>query len=73
MAFSSYPAKGGIPSGNTASRPASPTIGDTFIPYVLATGVISGANYAIFNANPAVAGANQFEGKLYLYYELYNF
>lgn len=30
MAFSSYPAKGGIPSGNTASRPASPVIGDTY-------------------------------------------
>lgn len=51
----------------------NPVPGDTFIPYVLATGFISGANYAIFNANPAVAGANQFEGKLYLYYELYNF
>jgi hypothetical protein len=51
----------------------NPAIDDTFIPYVLATGVISGANYAIFNANPAVAGANQFTGKLYLYYELYNF
>jgi hypothetical protein len=30
MSFSSYPAKGGIPSGNTAARPSSPTIGDTF-------------------------------------------
>lgn len=30
MAFSSYPAKGGIPSGNTAARPSSPAIGDTY-------------------------------------------
>ncbi len=30
MAFSSYPAKGGIPSGNTAARPSGPVIGDTF-------------------------------------------
>ena len=30
MAFSSYPAKGGIPSGNTASRPSGPVIGDTY-------------------------------------------
>jgi hypothetical protein len=30
MAFSSYPAKGGIPSGNTAGRPSNPVIGDTY-------------------------------------------
>ena len=30
MAFSAYPAKGGIPSGNTAGRPGSPVIGDTY-------------------------------------------
>jgi hypothetical protein len=30
MAFSSYPAKGGVPSGNTAARPSSPVTGDTF-------------------------------------------
>jgi len=30
MAFSSYPAKGGIPSGNTAGRPSSPALGDTY-------------------------------------------
>ena len=30
MAFSSYPAKGGIPSGNTAARPSNPVIGDTY-------------------------------------------
>jgi len=30
MAFSQFPAKGGIPSGNTAARPSSPVIGDTY-------------------------------------------
>lgn len=30
MAFSQFPQKGGIPSGNTASRPSSPVIGDTY-------------------------------------------
>jgi hypothetical protein len=51
----------------------SPAANDTFIPYVISTGVLAGANFAIFNANPALAGANQFEGRFYLYYELYNF
>lgn len=36
----------------------SPDLFDSFIPYVVATGFISiGANYAIFNANPAAVGA----------------
>ena len=30
MAINSFPAKGGIPSGNTAARPSSPVIGDTY-------------------------------------------
>jgi hypothetical protein len=30
MTFQQYPFKGGIPSGNTASRPGSPVIGDTY-------------------------------------------
>jgi hypothetical protein len=30
MAISQFPSKGGIPSGNTAARPGSPVIGDTF-------------------------------------------
>jgi hypothetical protein len=48
-------------------------IDDTFIPYVLSTGALVGSNFEIFNANPGVAGAGQFTGKFYLYYELYNF
>jgi hypothetical protein len=36
----------------------SPALFDSFIPYVVATGVVpTGANYAIFNANPALVGA----------------
>jgi hypothetical protein len=36
----------------------NPAIGDTFIPYVISTGVLSvGASFAIFNANPSLAGA----------------
>jgi hypothetical protein len=30
MPFQQYPSKGGIPSGNTANRPSSPVIGDTY-------------------------------------------
>jgi hypothetical protein len=30
MAFSQFPSKGGIPSGNTAGRPSNPVIGDTY-------------------------------------------
>ena len=30
MAFQQFPQKGGIPSGNTAGRPSSPVIGDTY-------------------------------------------
>lgn len=36
----------------------SPTIDDIFIPYVISTGVTpTGAEFAIFNANPAIVGA----------------
>ena len=30
MGLSQIPSKGGVPSGNTASRPGSPVIGDTY-------------------------------------------
>jgi len=52
----------------------SQTIDDTFIPYVLSTGGgPTGISLNIYNANPAAAGLGQFKGKMYLYYELYNF
>ena len=50
-----------------------PAVLDTFIPYLLPTGVSSGSVINLYNLSPAVAGANQFTGKFYLYYETYNF
>jgi predicted transcriptional regulator len=50
----------------------SPAVDDNAIPYVLTTGAITtGLAFSIFNANPAIAGANNWDGDLYLYYELY--
>ena len=51
----------------------NPAVLDTFIPYLLPTGVSSGSVINLYNLSPAVAGANQFTGKFYLYYETYNF
>ena len=46
---------------------------DNAIPYVISNGATpNGVGFQVFNANPAVAGANNWEGKLYLYYEIYN-
>jgi hypothetical protein len=46
---------------------------DNTIPYVISNGVVTtGVGFQIYNANPAIAGANNWEGKLYLYYEIYN-
>jgi hypothetical protein len=50
----------------------SPAIDDNAIPYVLATGAVTtGLELSVFNANPAIAGANNWTGAFYLYYELY--
>ena len=51
----------------------SPAVDDSFIPYIIATGALLGQETAIFNASPAIAGANQGEGAFYVYYELYQF
>lgn len=48
----------------------SPAIDDSFIPYILATGFNDGLNIAVWNTNPAVAGANQGKGAFYIYYEI---
>jgi hypothetical protein len=46
---------------------------DNTIPYVISNGVVTtGVGFQIYNANPTIAGANNWEGKLYLYYEIYN-
>jgi hypothetical protein len=49
-----------------------PSLGDGFIPYILATGALLGQESAIFNAGPFV-GITQGEGLFYVYYELYQF
>jgi hypothetical protein len=51
----------------------SPALDDSFIPYIIATGALLGQETAIFNASPAIAGADQGEGAFYVYYELYQF
>ena len=47
------------------------TIDDNVIPYLISTGVTTGLRFDLYNANPAVAGANNWAGELYVYYELY--
>lgn len=45
---------------------------DNAIPYLLATGFVpDGLQFNLYNANGAVAGADQWKGALYVYYELY--
>ena len=50
-----------------------PAVLDTVIPYVLANGVLipNGLGVEVYNASPAVAGADQWEGAFYIYYEIY--
>lgn len=43
---------------------------DTFVPYVLATGMLDALYLTVWNANNEAAGANQGEGAFYLYYEI---
>lgn len=50
----------------------SPAVDDFAIPYILATTAPTvGLELSIFNASPVLAGANQWTGAFYLYYELY--
>lgn len=48
-------------------------IDDNTIPYLISTGFIipNGVGFNLYNANPAVASANNWTGALYVYYELY--
>jgi hypothetical protein len=47
-------------------------ISDNAIPYLLSTGFISpGLGFNLFNANPALADAQNWTGALYVYFELY--
>jgi hypothetical protein len=48
------------------------TITDNAIPHLIATGASPiGLGFNLYNANPAVAGLNNWMGALYVYYELY--
>ena len=44
---------------------------DNAIPYLIATGASAGLGFNLYNANPATAGANNWDGDLYIYFELY--
>jgi hypothetical protein len=47
------------------------TITDNAIPYLISTGVANGLEFNLYNANPTLAGVNNWTGALYVYYELY--
>ena len=47
------------------------TITDNAIPYLISTGVANGLEFNLYNANPTLAGVNNWDGALYVYYELY--
>jgi len=49
----------------------SQVITDNTIPHLISTGVSTGLGFNLYNANPAVAGVNNWDGDLYVYYELY--
>ena len=49
----------------------SQAFGDNTIPHLIATGVSAGLGFNLYNANPAVAGLNNWDGALYVYFELY--
>lgn len=45
---------------------------DSAIPYLISTGFVpDGLQFNLYNANGALAGADQWSGALYVYYELY--
>jgi hypothetical protein len=47
------------------------TITDNAIPYLISTGAVNGLDFNLYNANPTLAGVNNWDGALYVYYELY--
>jgi hypothetical protein len=50
----------------------SRTTSDNTMPYVISTGaLVNGLEFNLYNANPATAGVNNWDGDLYVYYELY--
>ena len=47
------------------------TITDNAIPHLIATGASAGLGFNLYNANPTLAGVNNWDGDLYVYFELY--
>ena len=47
------------------------TITDNAIPYLISTGAVNGLEFNLYNANDSSALANNWDGALYVYYELY--
>lgn len=47
------------------------TITDNTVPYLISSGASSGLGFNLYNANPTIAGVNNWDGALYVYYELY--
>ena len=46
---------------------------DNAIPYAISNGATpNGVGFQVYNANPAIAGVDNWEGKFYFYYEIYN-
>jgi hypothetical protein len=46
---------------------------DNAIPYAISNGATpNGIGFQLYNANPATAGVDNWEGKFYFYYEIYN-
>jgi hypothetical protein len=46
-------------------------VDDNAIPYLISTGVSNGLGFNLYNANPAVADTDNWQGSLYVYFELY--
>jgi hypothetical protein len=46
-------------------------ITDNTVPYLISSGASSGLGFNLYNANPTIAGVNNWDGALYVYYELY--
>ncbi len=45
---------------------------DNAIPYLISTGFVpQGLEFKLYNANPATEGTDNFQGALYVYFELY--
>jgi hypothetical protein len=47
------------------------TISDNTIPHLIATGVVAGLEFNLYNASPNLPEVNNWAGALYVYYELY--